>query len=185
MILEHETIKNLLIDGTLQITPLQLHRIKSASYDVSLGLEIKRMAKDVYVNINPFQPQEGLFESEFLGARDKFIYPGEFILATTNEIIKLNNTIAAQLIGKSSIGRLGLAVHCTAGYIDPGFEGQLTLELSNLTPYPIKLLINMKIAQLVFHKLFSPTGRPYGHSELRSKYQDQRGATESKYYLEE
>jgi dCTP deaminase len=104
------------------------------------------------------------------------LHSGHFVLASTQERVKLSSGLVAQVEGRSSLGRLGIQIHSTAGYIDPGFEGNITLELSNLFPIPIKLYAGMRICQLVVHKTLSPAVRPYGHPERGSKYQGDRGA---------
>lgn len=111
------------------------------------------------------------------------LHPGEFVLAATLEAITLPDDIASRLEGKSSLGRLGLVTHSTAGFIDPGFSGHVTLELSNLATLPIKLWPGMKIGQLCMFRLTSPAQRPYGSTEYGSRYQGQRGPTASRSYL--
>ena len=105
------------------------------------------------------------------------IWSHQFLLATTLERVKIPNNVCARIEGKSSLGRLGLCVHVTAGYIDPGFEGNITLELFNCAPLPIVLTPGMKIAQISFHSMDEPAERPYGHPDLGSKYQGQIGVT--------
>jgi dCTP deaminase len=108
------------------------------------------------------------------------LHPGEFVLASSYEVITLPHTIAARLEGTSSLGRLGLLTHSTAGFIDPGFSGHVTLELSNVATLPIKLWPGMKIGQMCFFRLSSPSERPYGSAEYASRYQGQRGPTASR-----
>jgi dCTP deaminase len=127
-------------------------------------------------------PPAGLTEEVLIGADDSFvIHPGEFCLGRTLEWVELPDDIVARIEGKSSIGRLGLIVHATAGFCDPGWKGTLTLELNNLTRIPIKLYPGLLIAQLSFMALDQPALRPYGSPELGSHYQGQRAATESRY----
>ena len=111
------------------------------------------------------------------------LHPGEFALGSTYEVVTLPDDVAARLEGKSSLGRLGLLTHSTAGFIDPGFKGTVVLELSNVSNLPILLRTGMKVAQLVFQRLDKPAERPYGHPDLKSKYQGQAGAVASKYNL--
>jgi dCTP deaminase len=128
------------------------------------------------------QPMEGLTELVEVKEEEAFIlHPGEFVLGSTREYVKLPNDLVARLEGKSSLGRLGLLIHSTAGYVDPGFEGHLTLELSNVANLPITIYPNMKIGQISFFKLTSEAENPYGSSAVGSKYQGQRGPTPSKY----
>ena len=108
------------------------------------------------------------------------LHPGEFVLGSTFEVVTLPDDIAARLEGKSSLGRLGLLTHSTAGFIDPGFSGHVTLELSNVATLPIKLWPGMKIGQLCFFQLSSPAEKPYGSAEYQSRYQGQRGPTASR-----
>lgn len=103
------------------------------------------------------------------------VHPREFVLGTTAEWVKLPNNLVARLEGKSSLGRIGLVIHSTAGYVDPGFSGQLTLEISNLDNLPIAVYKGMKICQISLMQLSSPAQYPYGHSKLGSHYQDQKG----------
>ena len=111
------------------------------------------------------------------------LHPGEFVLGTTLERLTLPDDIVARIEGKSSLGRLGLLIHATAGFVDPGWSnGQITLELSNVAPLPIRLWPGMKIAQLSFMRMDAPAERPYGHPELGSKYQGQKGPTPSRYW---
>lgn len=111
------------------------------------------------------------------------LHPGEFVLASTYEVITLPDDIAGRLEGKSSLGRLGLLTHSTAGFIDPGFSGHITLELSNVANLPVKLFPGMKIGQLCLIKLSSPAEHPYGSAIYGSRYQGQRGPTASKSFL--
>ena len=120
---------------------------------------------------------------ETRGDEPFILHPGEFVLGSTYEQVTLPDDIAARLEGKSSLGRLGLLTHSTAGFVDPGFTGHITLELSNVATLPIKLWPGMKIGQLCFFRLSSPAMRPYGSGEYASRYQGQRGPTASRSYL--
>jgi len=135
--------------------------------------------------IQPIDPEEGFPEK--WGERivaDEFVLVDDFILATTLETVRVPADWVARVEGRSSLGRLGLIVHATAGFVDPGFEGQITLEMFNLNPRPIRLRAGMRICQLAFETMSGPPARPYGHPELRSKYQGQRGVTPSRLHLE-
>jgi dCTP deaminase len=116
---------------------------------------------------------------EFTGSNVR-IYPGSFMLGTTLEYVEIPNWLSGQVDGKSTLGRQGILVHVTAGFIDPGFKGMITLEFKNIGPHPVALKAGMKICQLILHRLSSPALRPYGHHELGSKYQFQSGVTEAR-----
>ncbi|HSP52232.1 MAG TPA: dCTP deaminase, partial [Cryobacterium sp.] len=134
-----------------------------------------------YPYIDPAEDQPDLTRLIETAAGEPFIlHPGEFVLGSTYEKVTLPDDVAARLEGKSSLGRLGLLTHSTAGFIDPGFTGHVTLELSNVATLPIKLWPGMKIGQLCFFRLSSPAERPYGSSEYSSRYQGQRGPTASR-----
>ena len=123
------------------------------------------------------------FSGFFLLYEPFILHPGEFVLASTYEVITLPDDIAGRLEGKSSLGRLGLLTHSTAGFIDPGFSGHITLELSNVANLPVKLFAGMKIGQLCLIKLSSPAEHPYGSEKYGSRYQGQRGPTPSRSFL--
>lgn len=145
-----------------------------------LGRQFRTFNSNRYTHIDPAQQQEDLTTLVELSEDDSFtLHPGEFALASTAEIISLASNVAARLEGKSSLGRLGLMTHSTAGFIDPGFSGQITLELSNVSNLPIKLYPRMKIGQVCFFELRSPAAHLYGEEHLASKYQNQRGPTPS------
>jgi dCTP deaminase len=128
---------------------------------------------------------EDLTEVVEVKGEDPFIlHPGEFVLGATRERIRLPEDLVARLEGKSSLGRLGLLIHSTAGYVDPGWNGYLTLELSNVANLPITIYPGMKIGQISFFRLSTPAERPYGSTETRSKYQGQRGPTASRFFEE-
>jgi dCTP deaminase len=111
------------------------------------------------------------------------LHPGEFVLGSTLELVTLPDDIVARLEGKSSLGRLGLLIHSTAGFVDPGWNGHLTLELSNVATLPIALYPGMKIGQISFLRMTTAAENPYGSGAVSSKYQGQRGPTPSRYYL--
>jgi dCTP deaminase len=134
-----------------------------------------------YPHIDPAEEQEDLTRLVEVGVDEPFIlHPGEFVLGSTYEVISLADDLAARLEGKSSLGRLGLLTHSTAGFIDPGFSGHVTLELSNVATLPIKLWPGMKIGQVCVFRLTSPAEHPYGSAIYGSRYQGQRGPTQSR-----
>jgi dCTP deaminase len=137
-----------------------------------------------YPHIDPAEEQAELTRQVEPEPGEPFIlHPGEFVLASTYEVVTLPDDIAGRLEGKSSLGRLGLLTHSTAGFIDPGFSGHVTLELSNVATLPIKLWPGMKIGQLCLFRLSSPAEHPYGSAQYGSRYQGQRGPTQSKSHL--
>ena len=134
--------------------------------------------------IDPKQPQEDLTELVEVKEGGAFIlHPGEFVLGSTLERVALPDDLVARLEGKSSLGRLGLLIHSTAGFVDAGWDGHLTLELSNVATLPIALYPGMKIGQISFLRMTTPADNPYGSKATGSKYQGQRGPTPSRYYL--
>jgi len=136
-----------------------------------------------YPFIDVKQPQEELTEEVEIADDQPFIlHPGEFVLGSTLERVTLPDDLVARLEGKSSLGRLGLLIHSTAGFIDPGWDGHVTLELSNVANLPITIYHGMKIGQVSFMQLSEPASAPYGSSTLGSKYQGQRGPTPSRYW---
>ncbi len=137
----------------------------------------------VYPHIDVREPQEDLTELvEIDGEKPFILHPGEFVLGSTLERVRLPDDLVARLEGKSSLGRLGLLIHSTAGFVDPGFDGHVTLELSNVANLPITIYRGMKIGQLSFMQLTEPASAPYGSEALGSKYQGQRGPTPSRYW---
>jgi dCTP deaminase len=152
--------------------------------DLHLGDDFHVFRNSRYPYIDPAREQVGLTERVFASIEEPFVlHPGEFALGTTVEHIELPDDIVGRLEGKSSLGRLGLLIHSTAGYVDPGWQGRLTLELSNVANLPIVLTPGMKIGQISFSRMTTPVDRPYGHPELGSKYQGQFDATPSKMHL--
>lgn len=170
MILSDQDIYAELLGGSLQVTPPSpLSAFQPASLEVHLAEATTRSTFE-----------EVHYDGDVLPTSQTFwLEPGEFALGSTVETVVLPSTLCAQVNGKSSLGRLGLLVHATAGFIDPGFQGQITLELKNLSNHTIVLNQGMAVAQLVFHRLSSPAQRPYGHPELGSHYQHQTGVTRS------
>src|SRR5215210_2491885 len=156
--------------------------VQPASVDLKLGTSFRVFHNHRLPAIDLAQPPSGVTEHVQIEDSANFvIHPGEFVLGRTEERVELPNDLVARIEGKSSLGRLGLIVHATAGFVDPGFSGTLTLEITNLTRVPIKLWAGKPIAQLSFMTLDRPADRPYGHPELGSHYHGQVDATESRY----
>ncbi len=184
MILSDHSIKDAINTERIQISPFNEDQIQPASYDIRLEGRFLVFRNYKYSCIDPKAPQQDLTEMIEVGDDEPFIvHPGEFILGSTVERIGLGSDIAAQLGGKSSLGRLGLIVHATAGFIDPGFEGSVTLELSNVANLPIRLYPGMKVGQISFFAMSTPADRPYGHPSLGSKYKGQTVPTASRMHL--
>jgi dCTP deaminase len=168
--------------GRLSITPFDPDLVQPASVDVRLGRSFRVFHNHRVSVLDLMEPPTNLTEEISVEDGECFvIHPGEFCLASTIEQIALPDDVMARIEGKSSIGRLGLIVHATAGFCDPGWHGTLTLELNNLSRIPIKLYPGLPIAQLSFLALDAPALRPYGHKDLGSRYQGQQDATESRY----
>jgi dCTP deaminase len=181
-VLSDATIRELHDAGSIVITPWDDAMVQPASYDVRLGNSFRVFHNHRVTAIDLKDPPANLTEGVEITDDETFvIHPGEFVLGRTLERVGLANDLVARIEGKSSIGRLGLIVHATAGFVDPGFEGTLTLEITNLTRVPIVLYPNLPIAQLSFMRLDKPAERPYGHPELGSHYHGQIEATESRY----
>jgi dCTP deaminase len=180
-VLSDHSIKAALAAGRLKVDPLDEEAIQPASVDLRLGhsFRIFRVTSRPYVDVH--QPMEDLTELVETEENEPFIiHPGTFCLGATMETITLPNDIVARVDGKSSLGRLGLLVHATAGYVDPGWTGRLTLELSNQSQMPIALYSGMRIAQISFLTMTTQVDRPYGSEALGSKYQGQTGPTPSR-----
>ena len=165
------------------LEPFDPSMVHPSSIDVRLDKLFRVFENHRYPHIDPAIDQPELTRSvEPEGDEPFILHPGEFVLGSTYEIVTLPDDVAARLEGKSSLGRLGLFTHSTAGFIDPGFSGHVTLELANVANLPIKLWPGMKIGQLCFFRLSSPTAHPYGSAKYGSRYQGQRGPTPSKSY---
>ena len=181
-VLSDGTILQLVEDGRIRIDPWDPALVQPASVDLRLGDSFRVFHNYRASFIDLRKPPENLTEEVTVGAEESFvIHHGEFCLGRTLEWVELPDDIVARIEGKSSLGRLGLIVHATAGFCDPGWKGTLTLELNNLTRVPIKLYPGLQIAQLSFMTLDRPALRPYGSPELGSHYQGQRAATASRY----
>ncbi|OAH10872.1 dCTP deaminase [Streptomyces jeddahensis] len=181
MLLSDQDLQAAIATGGLGISPYDEAMLQPASIDVRLDRRFLVFENHRYTHINPAleQPElTRLVEPE--GDEPFVLHPGEFVLASTYEEIRLPEDLAARLEGKSSLGRLRLVTHSTAGFIDPGFEGHVTLELSNMATLPIKLWPGMKIGQLCVFHLTSPAEHPYGSTIRGSHYQGQRGPTASR-----
>lgn len=184
MILSDRSIKEGVAAGRIVITPYDEGLVQPASIDIRLDGRFRVFRNYRYSCIDPKALQEDLTELVEVGPDEPFIvHPGEFILGNTVERIKLGDDLVARLEGKSSLGRLGLIVHATAGYVDPGFEGNITLELSNVANLPIRLYPGMKVGQISFFAMSTPADRPYGHPDLGSKYKGQSAPTASRMHL--
>jgi dCTP deaminase len=163
------------------VEPFDMEMIQPSSIDVRLDRMFRVFENHKYPHIDPSIEQEDLTRLVEPEGDDPFIlHPGEFVLGSTLEVVSLPDDLAGRLEGKSSLGRLGLLTHSTAGFIDPGFSGHITLELSNVATLPIKLFPGMKIGQLCLFRLSSPADHPYGSDKYGSRYQGQRGPTASR-----
>lgn len=183
LILSDGTIRRLLAEERIALDPLDERLIQPASVDVRLGNSFLAFRRHTASDIDPWEVADDLMEPADVPEGKPFIlHPGEFVLGTTLERLTLPDDIVARIEGKSSLGRLGLLIHATAGFVDPGWtRGQITLELSNVAPLPIRLWPGMKIAQLSFIQMDAAAERPYGHPDLGSKYQGQSGPVASRY----
>lgn len=169
--------------GRIQLDPLTESMIQPSSVDVRLERMFRLFDNHKYGHIDPSVAQPDLTRLVEVDPNEPFVlHPGEFVLGATYESVTLPADIAARLEGKSSLGRVGLLTHSTAGFIDPGFQGQVTLELSNMASLPIKLWPGSKIGQLCFFRLSSPAQHGYGSTAHQSRYQGQRGPTASRGY---
>lgn len=170
--------------GRVQLDPWDPQMVQPASVDVRLDRFFRLFDNHKYPSIDPAEDQPELTRLIEVQADEAFVlHPGEFVLGSTYEFVGLPDDLAARLEGKSSLGRLGLLTHSTAGFVDPGFTGHVTLELSNVATLPIKLWPGMKIGQLCFFRLSSPAEHPYGSGATGSRYQGQRGPTASRSHL--
>ena len=183
MVLSDRTIARLIDEGRIGIDPYDPALLQPSSVDVRVDRYFRVFHNARYPFIDVKQPQEALTELVEVSEDEPFIlHPGEFVLGSTLEVVSLPDDLVARLEGKSSLGRLGLLIHSTAGFIDPGFEGNVTLELSNVANLPITIYHGMKIGQISFMQMTEPTSTPYGSGALGSKYRGQRGPTPSRYY---
>jgi dCTP deaminase len=183
MVLSDRTIRRLIEEGRIVIDPYDDSLLQPSSVDVRVDRFFRVFHNARYPYIDVKEPQEDLTELVEVESDTPFIlHPGEFVLASSLERIRLPDDLVARLEGKSSLGRLGLLIHSTAGFIDPGWDGHVTLELSNVANLPITIYYEMKIGQLSFVQLSEPAETPYGSGQLGSKYQGQQGPTPSRYW---
>jgi dCTP deaminase len=183
MVLSDRTIRRLLEEGRIGIEPYAEELLQPSSVDVRVDRLFRVFRNSRYPFIDVKQEMEELTELVEVDPDEAFIlHPGEFVLGSTLERITLPDDLVARLEGKSSLGRLGLLIHSTAGFIDPGWDGHVTLELSNVANLPITIYYGMKIGQLSFVQLSEPAEHPYGTGTLGSKYQGQAGPTPSRYW---
>jgi dCTP deaminase len=181
VLLSDRDIRAELASGRVLLEPYDPEMVQPSSVDVRIDRYFRLFDNHKYPVIDPAQEQPDLTRLVEVKPDDPFVlHPGEFVLASTYELVTLPDDIAARLEGKSSLGRLGLLTHSTAGFIDPGFSGHVTLELSNVATLPITLWPGMKIGQLCFFRLSSPAEHPYGSEGSGSRYQGQRGPTASR-----
>ena len=181
MLLSDRDIKAELAASRIGLDPWEPEMVQPSSVDVRLDRYFRLFDNHKYPFIDPSEDQPELTHLIEVDPKEPFIlHPGEFVLGSTYEQVTLPDNIAARLEGKSSLGRLGLLTHSTAGFIDPGFSGHVTLELSNVATLPIKLWPGMKIGQLCFFQLSSPAINPYGAGAYANRYQGQRGPTASR-----
>lgn len=184
MLLSDRDIHASLDAGRIHLDPLDRNLVQPASIDVRLDRFFRLFDNHRYSVIDPSADQQDLTHLVEVDPDEPFVlHPGEFVLGATYECVTLGDDIAARLEGKSSLGRLGLLTHSTAGFIDPGFSGHVTLELSNTATMPILLYPGMRVGQLCFFNLSSPTDHPYGSAGLGSHYQGQRGPTPSRSHV--
>lgn len=181
MLLSDRDIQSYVNAGRIRLEPWDPEMIQPSSVDVHLDRFFRLFNNHKYPVIDPSADQPELTRLVEVPADGEFVlHPGEFVLGSTYEVVTLADDVAARLEGKSSLGRLGLLTHSTAGFIDPGFSGHVTLELSNTATLPIKLFPGMKVGQLCFFQLSSPADHPYGQGASGSRYQGQRGPTASR-----
>ncbi|MDQ3785159.1 MAG: dCTP deaminase [Actinomycetota bacterium] len=183
MILSDRDIREAIASGRIGIEPFAASDVQPASVDLHVDRLFRTFhnARHPYIDVK--KPMENLTELIEVPDEEAFIlHPNEFVLGSTKECVRLPDDLVARLEGKSSLGRLGLLIHSTAGYVDPGFEGHLTLELSDVASLPITIYPGMLIGQISFFELSSAADDPYGSAGARSKYQGQRGPTPSRYF---
>ncbi|MDO5741277.1 MAG: dCTP deaminase [Ornithinimicrobium sp.] len=181
MLLSDRDLRAQIDSGRVRLDPWDPTMVQPSSVDVRLDRYFRLFDNHKYPVIDPAQEQPDLTRLVQVDPAESFVlHPGEFVLGSTYEEVSLPDDIAARVEGKSSLGRLGLLTHATAGFVDPGFTGHVTLELSNVATLPIVLHPGMKIGQLCFFQLSSPAEHPYGTQARGSHYQGQRGPTASR-----
>ena len=183
MVLSDRSIRAQMAEGRIVVDPVNDDDVQPASIDLHLDRHFLVFSNSRQPYIDVREPLDNLTEKVEIDASTPFmLHPGEFVLGSTLEHIELPDDLVARLEGKSSLGRLGLLIHSTAGFVDPGWRGRLTLELSNVARLPIALYYGMKIGQISFLQLTTPAQRLYGSPELGSKYQGQAGPTASRFH---
>jgi len=181
VLLSDRDLRAEIASGRVRLEPYDEAMVQPSSIDVRLDKYFRLFDNHKYPFIDPAEDQPDLTRLIEIERDEPFIlHPGEFVLGSTFEVVTMPDDLAARLEGKSSLGRLGLLTHSTAGFIDPGFSGHVTLELSNVATLPIKLWPGMRVGQLCFFRLSSPTENPYGSAKYGSRYQGQRGPTASR-----
>jgi dCTP deaminase len=181
LIFSDRSIKDALASGSIVIDPYEPSYVQPSSVELRVANGFRVFVNHKYSEIDPRAPQQDLTQLVEVGEDEPFmLHPGEFVLGSTLERVRLGNDVVARLEGKSSLGRLGLLIHSTAGFIDPGFEGHITLELSNVATLPIAIYPGMKIGQISFYQMTTAAEYPYGSPELGSKNQGQSGPTASR-----
>ncbi|MEA2349099.1 MAG: dCTP deaminase [Thermoleophilaceae bacterium] len=184
MVLSDRTIREEIAAGRIAIDPFDPDLVQPSSVDVRVDRSFRVFHNNRYAFIDVREPMEDLTELvEIDGGRPFILHPGEFVLGQTLERVTLPDDLVARLEGKSSLGRLGLLIHSTAGFVDSGFSGNLTLELSNVANLPITIYHGMPIGQLSFMRMDGPVERPYGSRDTQNKYQGQTEPTPSRFYL--
>jgi dCTP deaminase len=185
MILSDRDIRSEIEAGRIVIDPFLPDAVQPSSVDLHLGNRFRVFRNNRTAVIDPREDQPELTEMVEISGDEPFVlHPGEFVLGATFERVALPDDLVARLEGRSSLGRLGLMIHSTAGYVDPGWDGTLTLELSNVANLPIKLYDGMKIGQISFQRLSSPAEVPYGDARLGSRYRGQTDPTASRYHAD-
>src|ERR1051325_2757730 len=183
MILSDRSILEEIDGGRIEIDPFDADWVQPSSVDLHVDNSFRVFRNSRYPYIDVKREQSDLTELVDVPNGEPFIlHPGEFVLGSTAERVRLPDDLVARLEGKSSLGRLGLLIHSTAGYVDPGWDGHVTLELSNVARLPVTIYPGMKIGQISFVQLSEPAEHPYGSGEVGSKYQGQRGPTPSRYW---
>jgi dCTP deaminase len=183
VVLSDATIARCLAEGRIEIDPYDKSLLQPSSVDVRVDRFFRVFHNNRYPFIDVKVEQEELTELVEVDGEHPFVlHPGEFVLGSTLERIRLPDDLVARLEGKSSLGRLGLLIHSTAGFIDPGWDGHVTLELSNVANLPITIYPEMKIGQISFMQMTEPAATPYGAAGIGSKYKGQEGPTPSRYF---
>ena len=183
MILSDRSLRDDIAAGRIVVEPFDPESVQPSSIDLRVDRYFRVFRNHTTRVIDVKENQEDLTELVEIADGDCFIlHPGEFVLGSTAERLVVPDDLVARIDGKSSLGRLGLLIHSTAGFVDPGFDGHITLELSNVANLPITLYPGMKIGQVSFLRMTTPAQRPYGTAGMGSKYQGQRGPTPSRYY---